>query len=716
MRPMMRRFALLCAVLLTATAASTRQAVAAIGLACEWAGDSLEIVDETGRPLLAMGGEGLSAFYLGSGGDVLEVVWAEEHVEADGSLVVGGALTDGRRAGLSVAAGQEGTLVVRFSVHAAGEFERLGVRLRLLRDEGFIGLTERAAGSSDALSWQPGRDVAVDLWGTTVAMYTVPTLSAYVPYVTSTAGYGLWLEGSWPSEWRFGTGRDGLPADRQLLVETEGEELALRIVPGPEPLDAVARFARLTGTTFLPPKWAFEPCRWRDEVWDLASFFDGTPSTAPFNTMIVEDVLMMEALGIPCSMYIVDRPWGGGSFGYGPMTVDPRRLPNFPQMLSWLRGRGIHPMLFLGPWVFDELREELIAKGFHVANALFYPVGSELVDFSRPDAVAWWHELLVPYIDLGIAGFKLDRGEEKPPDGQVFRGSYGDGTPYREGHNAYPLWFAAAGAEAFAVSGVDAYFNVARATWTGSSALTAVWGGDADPSALGLRSAIVALQRCSAMNLPIWGSDTGGYNTRPQREALARWLGFSAFCPLMEVGPLGNLAPWAWLSDEDVGSLDGNGYPERTYYDRELLAIWHLYASLHHDLADYVYELVKRCHEDGTPVVRPMALAFPHRPELANAWEQYLYGPDLLVRPVWEEGVSSVEIVLPDGRWVNAWSGELFTGPCVVAVPADLHVVPLFVREGADVALGELNTRWSAAQRAVQTVPDVAALLRGEGW
>jgi len=79
-----------------------------------------------------------------------------------------------------------------------------------------------------------------------------------------------------------------------------------------------------------------------------------------------------------------------------------------------------------------------------------------------------------------------------------------------------------------------------------------VWGGDI-PGALlggavstdkGLRSAIIALQRSAFMGYPVWGSDTGGYEGFTQRELFARWLEFSCFCPLMEIGGVGEHEPW----------------------------------------------------------------------------------------------------------------------------------------------------------------------------
>jgi alpha-glucosidase (family GH31 glycosyl hydrolase) len=708
------------ALLLVLTTTPIADDASTAGSGWVWDGEGTLRVD-AGRSslLLDLDGSPSHGFHVLSSEGAHPVTWTQPERTGDG-LRLAGSTADGRAARARVAQDPDGMIGLLFEVDGKREFERLAVRLSLRQRQGFVGLIERTLSGSDARSEDPGIEAGLDLWGQTVEMYTLPTLSAYVPFAASTDGYGLWLEGSWPSIWRFGVDRDGASMDDALLIESESPRMTLWVVPGPTPTEAVARFARGSGTTMLPPDWAFGPCRWRDVVWDLASFYDGTAARAPFNTMIIEDVLMMEALGIPCSMMVIDRPWGTGTFGYGTMEIDGDRLPGFSAMLSWLNGRGVRPLLFLGPWVFDGLRDELIEIGGHVPNALFYPVGSELVDFSVPEAVAWWHDRLMPFIDQGIRGFKLDRGEEKTPDGQLFRGAYGDGTSYREGHNAYPLWFATAGAEAFAEASAEegnrAFFNIVRATWTGSSAAAAVWGGDSDPSAYGLRSAIIALQRSAAMNLPIWGSDTGGYNGRPPREVLARWLAFSAFCPLMEVGPLANLAPWAWLDDGEAGVVSANGYPAGTDYDRELLAIWHLYANLHLEMADYVRDCAARSHENGTMIVRPMMLAFPELPGARDAWAQYLYGADLLVRPVWEPGIASVDVLIPEGAWRDAWTGTVHEGPTTLRVPVPLHRIPLFARRGSGLDLGDLAARWEAAQRAVGVPPDLDALLRQEGW
>jgi len=135
------------------------------------------------------------------------------------------------------------------------------------------------------------------------------------------------------------------------------------------------------------------------------------------------------------------------------MVADPVRLPQFDEMIEWLRDRDIQALLWIAPWVMDGERSEAIERSFHVPVSRLYLPNAILIDFTNADAVEWWAERFRPFIETGIAGFELERGEEKPPDGQVFRGSHHDGTPYREGHNAYPSWFACA------ASGVGTRFS-----------------------------------------------------------------------------------------------------------------------------------------------------------------------------------------------------------------------------------------------------------------
>ncbi|MCR4391700.1 MAG: hypothetical protein NUV94_02710 [Candidatus Acetothermia bacterium] len=305
-------------------------------------------------------------------------------MESGGEVCLTYRVTDGRVARVVLRMVEEGVVQVRFSIAGKARWERLGVVLEVGAEEGFYGLMERPE-QGILHEHFPPRLSGLNLRGQTVWLYILPTHALYAPFFVSSRGWGLYVESSWPGIFRFGRDALGRLTPTQVTVGYEGPELVFRVLPGPTPLDVVARYARTVGTAVLPPRWAFGPWRWRDEAWNLPTFYDGTPNPTPSNSMVVEDVLMMEALGIPCSVYILDRPWAEGPLGYGTLAFDPVRFPNAPAMLAWLREKGIHPVLWVGPWVTDPVRQEALSYGYHVRNAIpFLPEASSTSRTQRP--------------------------------------------------------------------------------------------------------------------------------------------------------------------------------------------------------------------------------------------------------------------------------------------------------------------------------------------
>jgi alpha-D-xyloside xylohydrolase len=88
-----------------------------------------------------------------------------------------------------------------------------------------------------------------------------------------------------------------------------------------------------------------------------------------------------------------------------------------------------------------------------------------------------------------------------------------------------------------------------------------------------------------------------------------------------------------------------------------------------------------------------------------------LYGPDVLVSPIWQKGQRTQHVYLPAGsRWKDAWSGKMLSGGQEIVVPAGLHQVPVFTREGSRVELGDLNREWREAVAAARRRPNLKAL------
>ena len=114
------------------------------------------------------------------------------------------------------------------------------------------------------------------------------------------------------------------------------------------------------------------------------------------------------------------------------------------------------------------------------------------------------------------------------------------------------------------------------------------------------------------------------------------------------------------------------------------------FLKIRYSLLPYLYSAARECYDTGLPVTRPLMVAFEEDGNCnRNQYPmQYMFGPDILVCPVWHEG-DRMEVYLPAGcDWVDFFSGKRFAGGCKMSVGvSDLAVMPVFVRSGAVIPM-----------------------------
>ncbi len=579
-----------------------------------------------------------------------------------------------------------------------------GFSIQASKDEYFTGMMERVIDGEQRLSWQPGIKEAMNLRGQFLTTVVKPTTSLYCPFYISSNNYSLFVEGTWPGEFDFCRSNPDL-----IQATFEGPFTAVVINTAESPAELVKKHSLRVGPTIIPPRWAFGTCRWRDEHSNEKAYYDGTPVAAPYNSQVVEDVLMMKAFDIPLSYYLVDRPWAKGSQGFDDFEWDSNRFPNATDMISWLDSKDVKFILWIGPWVMGDMHKEAIAKNYCVQGQLTPKdkLDKALIDFSNPAAVEWWQKGIEKLLTQGVNGFKMDRAEEIVPND--YNNKSFDGRTAREYHNDYPVMYAKAAHDiAKLVHGND-FITMPRAGYTNSSRYAVFWGGDTGAGSKGgrtvpeaLRAAIIALQKSAVIGFPIWGSDTGGYMNITDHEVTARWLAFSCFCPIMEVGPT-----------EDRGLWD---LTEEPRYDKELIAIWRLYSKIHESLMDYSYQQAKDAATAGMPIARPLFLNYGDQPQAWQDWQTYMYGPDILVSAIWEKGKTQQSLYLPAGeKWIDAWdTKKVYTGGQTITVDTPRYKIPIFIRQGGNVSLGNLNKLYRQSLKLASKKPDLKKLQNKE--
>ena len=135
--------------------------------------------------------------------------------------------------------------------------------------------------------------------------------------------------------------------------------------------------------------------------------------------------------------------------------------------------------------------------------------------------------------------------------------------------------------------------------------------------------------------------------------------------------------------------------------DPEVAPIWKKYTRLRTMLYPYVAGSQDAYQESGLPLMRHLALVDPDDATAVRTDDEYMFGSDLLVAPVTSPGVTSREVYLPQGQWIElarSWNlrdtgsfslrrTHVLDGGQTVKAKAPLGTIPLFVRAGGVIAM-----------------------------
>lgn len=480
-----------------------------------------------------------------------------------------------------------------------------------------------------------------------------------IPFFMSTRGFGVWVDGHAPSTF-------DLSGTERFLSTIRLTDSTLRVVfiAGPTLAEILDGFTALTGRPRVPPPWAFGLWKSRDVHHNRDS--------------VLVDVELLRRHRIPASVLVLDSPW---ETGYNDFEVNREQFTEADAMFQRIERLGFRLALWLTPFINSrnviDMRgitpasrnwDEAVSGGHLVRHANGEVAQSEwwkgvggLVDFTDPAADAWWHAQLRKMLPLGVRAFKADDGEGNFVPDAVFH----DGSSAARMKNRYAALYNQS-LQRFIDEELDGDgVLITRSGFTGTQRFPFAWAGDnrGDFSfADGLPSVIIAGQNAALSGIPMWGSDIAGYAGRPTKEVFIRWTQFGAFSPFMQVHMTSNLGPWS--------------------FDEETLEIFREFTRLRTQLFPYLYDAAHEAARTGMPIIRPMVLAFQSDPEAHRQVFQYLFGPDLLVAPMYQAGASR-SVYLPAGAWRDYWTGARLEGPRTIEAEAPLARMPLYVREGA---------------------------------
>jgi alpha-glucosidase len=292
-----------------------------------------------------------------------------------------------------------------------------------------------------------------------------------------------------------------------------------------------------------------------------------------------------------------------------------------------------------------------------------------IVDLTNPKAFDWYkNKIKTNIIDLGIKGWMADFGEYLPIDCILF-----NGKDAKVMHNEWPILWAKCNYEAVRESNkLGEVFYFMRAGAHGSQHFaTSLWNGDQSVNWEkfdGIPSVIPSSLSTGIIGNPYTHSDIGGYtslhgNIRT-KELFDRWLEMSVFTSYMR-------------------THEGNRPDEnfQYYQDEDTLKLMARMTSIRVDLKPYIKEVIKEGAELGYPVQRPYFMHYENDELAHNLQYEYLFGSELLVKPIVEQGKTVQRVYLPDDKWVHLWSGVEFVGKQITEIECPIGYPPVFYRK-----------------------------------
>ena len=307
-----------------------------------------------------------------------------------------------------------------------------------------------------------------------------------------------------------------------------------------------------------------------------------------------------------------------------------------------------------------------------------------------------WSKIKKNYYDYGIKVFWLDEAEPEYDVYDFDNYRYALGPNVQIG-NIYPQHYSKTFYDGMKAEGQTNIVNLVRCAWAGSQRYGAlVWSGDIHCTFEDFRKQIVAGLHMGMAGLPWFTTDIGGFGggnpANPEfRELLIRWFEWGTFCPVMRLH--GDRQPGHDVYRKDGSKALGTGGDNEVWsYGEEAYEILVKYLNLREMLRDYTRSIMQEAHEQGAPVMRPLFYEFPDDKFVWDIKTQYLYGSDIMVAPVVDQGALTRAVYLPQGAiWTDAHSGKQFAGGQTITVSAPLEVIPVFLRNGkVDYLIGKV--------------------------
>ena len=547
---------------------------------------------------------------------------------------------------------------LRYGINWQGE--RVVNYRKLFPDEKFIGLGEKTGDLNR-------RGCSYVNWNTDAPDHTPKTDPLYQTFpffigLHSGLTYGLFFDNTHKSYFDFGASTD----DTMSWFGADGGDLNYYFFGAQSVARIIEDYSWLTGRMEMPPLWSlgYQQCRWSymsaGEVLDIATNFR--------ERKIPADVMY-------CDIDYMEQ--------YKIFTWNKETFPDPKGLIDQLKAMDFHLVTIVDPGIKVEEGYRQYDEG--IANDYFatYPDGEKYTgsvwpgrchfpDFFRDDVREWWGSSFTALTEPGVDGFWNDMNEPAVW-GQNMPWMVKFGDQYMpEVRNVYGMEMARATYEGTKKLLVNKRpFVLTRAAYSGTQRYSAVWTGDNSAYDAHMLLGQRMVNSLGITGISLVGVDIGGFSGDPTPELMVRWNSLGVYTPMFR-----------------NHAMEGTKYREPWCWGSENEAIIKKDIEQRYRLLPYIYSCFYQSCQTGIPLSRTLAISYTWDETVYDVrfQNQFLFGDSILVAPV--ESTKLIEdVYLPAGEWYRLSTGEILRGGKVIAAPAPLTDLPVFVKAGAIIPM-----------------------------
>lgn len=504
------------------------------------------------------------------------------------------------------------------------------------------------------------------------------------PFLISTNGYGILWDNY--SSTKFEDSDEGYS-----FVSEVGDASDYYFICGKNMDGVVSGYRELTGEVPMFGKWVY-------------GFWQSKERYKSFSELkaVVKEY---RRRGIPLDNIVQDWEYWGDKPHWNSLKFHPENFAHPRQVIDELHNQEhIHFMLSVWPGFGPEtaiyqsldsigaLFDEPTWAGYKVFDA-YNPAARDLFwqhlkkGLHDNGVDAWWMDATEPSFRDGFTQLKQE--EKTKSAGKTYLGSF------HRYLNTYSLELLKDFHQRLrAVDNERRAFILTRSAFASQQRYaTAVWSGDVSASWENMHKQLVAGLNLSMSGIPYWTSDTGGFfvterdakypdglKSNDYKELYSRWFQFSAFTPIFRAHGT-NVPREVWQFGEE-------GTP---FYDNQVE-----YIHLRYRLLPYIYSISHRVTADNYTMLRGLAMDFTEDSCTFDVDNAYMFGPSLLVRPVFRPHTTEKEVLtyLPrhKGRfWYDFHTGEAHKGGTEQVQANQLNILPLYVKAGSILPLAKVK-------------------------